>query len=71
MWLDQLLIELGFNTKLWCDNQAALHVAYDLVFHDRIKILKLIVILFGKEYNKVWCLLDMRRKLENNLEKAL
>ena len=41
MWLHQLLMEVGIETpvptKLWCDNQAALHIAYNLVFHERTK----------------------------------
>ncbi len=41
MWICQLLTEIGFKTlvpaKLWCDNQAALHIASDPVFHERTK----------------------------------
>ena len=41
MWLHQLLMEVGIKTvvptKLWCDNQAALHIASNLVFHERTK----------------------------------
>ena len=41
MWLHQLLMEVGIKTpvpaKLWCDNQAALHIATNSVFHERIK----------------------------------
>ena len=36
MWLHQLLMEVGIKTvvlaKLWCDNQAALHIALNFVF---------------------------------------
>ena len=40
-WLHQLLMEVGIKTvvpaKLWCDNQAALHIASNPVFHERTK----------------------------------
>ena len=41
MWLHQLLMEVGIETpgpaKLWCDNQVALHIAFNSVFHERTK----------------------------------
>ena len=41
MWFHQLLVEVSIKTsvptKLWCDNQATLHIASNLVFHERIK----------------------------------
>ena len=41
MWLHQLLMEVGIKTvvptKLWCDNQTALHIASNPIFHERIK----------------------------------
>ena len=41
MWLHQLLMEVGIETSvptnLWCDNQTALHIASNPVFHERTK----------------------------------
>ena len=41
MWLHQFLMEVGIETpvpaKLWCDNQAALHIASNPMFHERTK----------------------------------
>ena len=41
VWIYQLLKEVGLKTslpaKLWCDNQAALHIASNSVFHERTK----------------------------------
>ena len=41
MWIRQLLMEVGIRTsipsKLWCDNQAAMHIASNPVFHERTK----------------------------------
>ena len=41
MWLHQLLSEAGLKVsmpaKLWCDNQAAIHIASNPVFHERTK----------------------------------
>ena len=41
MWIYQLLNEVGLKSslpaKLWCDNQAALHIASNPVFHERTK----------------------------------
>ena len=41
IWIYQLLTEVGLMaslpTKLWCDNQAALHIASNPVFHERTK----------------------------------
>jgi len=41
MWIKQFLQELRFceelQMKLYCDNQAALHIASNPVFHERTK----------------------------------
>ena len=41
MWLHQLFMEVGIKTlvptKLWCDNQTALHIASNPVLHERTK----------------------------------
>ena len=41
LWVRHILEEMGFiNTspmKLWCDNQAAIHIASNPVFHERTK----------------------------------
>ena len=43
-WLKGPLIDLGFPSSLpitlFCDNQAAIHIAANLVFHERTKHIK-------------------------------
>jgi len=45
IWLKSLLSELGFPSSipmtLFCDNQVAMHIAANLVFHERIKHIKI------------------------------
>ena len=46
MWLYQLLMEVGIKTvvpaKLWCDNQAALHIPSNPVFYERTKHVEIV-----------------------------
>ena len=41
MWIHQLLLEVGIETsvpvKIWCDNQAAMCIASNPVFHEQTK----------------------------------
>ena len=41
MWIRQLFVEVGIETsiptKLWCGNQATMHIASNPVFHERTK----------------------------------
>ena len=45
LWLRQLLTDLGVSTSsatpLYCDNQSAIHIAYNDVFHERTKHIKI------------------------------
>jgi len=44
IWLKGLLSDLGFSSSipmtLFCDNQAAMHIATNPIFHERIKQIK-------------------------------
>jgi hypothetical protein len=41
IWIKQLLVDMDIETrrpmKIFCDNQAARHIASNLVFHERTK----------------------------------
>ena len=41
IWMTHLLEKLCFDVKLpmsmYCDNQATIHIAFNLVFHERTK----------------------------------
>ena len=53
MWLHKLLAQVGIKTsvlaKLWCDNQPALHIASNPVFHERIKHIEIDFHLFREK----------------------
>ena len=44
MWIRQLLIEVGIDTsvpaKLWCDNEAAMHIASNQYFMNEPNTLR-------------------------------
>ena len=46
MWLKQFLKELMFEVSLlmsiYCDNQAAIHIESNLVFHEKIKHIEVV-----------------------------
>lgn len=45
LWINHLLIEVGldvsFPAKLWCDNQATLHIASNPMYPERTKYIKI------------------------------
>ena len=62
MWIEQLLMEVGIKTSIlgkhWCDNQATLYIASNLVFHERTKPIE-IDFFFRSQENTNWIFLYM------------
>lgn len=58
VWICQILTEVGFEAsilaKVWCDNQVALHIACNPMFHERIKHIETDCHSFVRRYNKNW-----------------
>ncbi|CAH9104817.1 unnamed protein product [Cuscuta europaea] len=56
IWISHLLTELGLKTsmsaKLWCDNQAAIHIAKNPVFHERTKHIEVDCHFIGEKIQK-------------------
>ena len=56
MWIHQLLSEVGLKyptpAKHWCDNQVALHIASNPVYHERTKHIEVDAVLFVKRFKK-------------------
>ena len=53
MWIHNLLTDIGLKhdtaAKLWCDNQVALHITTNPIYHKRIR---LNVNSFGRRFRK-------------------
>ncbi|KAL0556547.1 hypothetical protein IC582_005061 [Cucumis melo] len=62
-WIHQLLSEIGFSitvpAKLWCDNQVALHIASNPVFHERTKHIEVDCYFILRKSKMGWCPQDM------------
>jgi len=66
IWLRWLLADmrvlLSHSTPIYCDNQSSIQIAHNLVFHERISTLRLIVILLViiSSMTPLLCLLFLR-----------
>ena len=69
IWLKQLLRELRFRKdelmKLECDNQAALHISSNLVFHERTKHIEVDCHFIREKLSRDACLLVSSTRVTN------
>ena len=58
MWIRQLLMEVGIETsvpaKLWCDNQATMHMKSNPIFHERTKHIEIDCLFFFMDKNNMY-----------------
>ena len=72
MWISQLLMEVDIETslpvKLWCDNQATMHIASNTVFHERTKHIEIeIDCHFVREKIQLWLIFTRYVKTKEQL----